>query len=170
MRLVIDGYNLLYAGGRTRAGADPEDLKRRRDDLIEQLSAYRRVKNCAMTVVFDGWQAGWPTEQKESRKGIEIIFSRVGEKADEVMKRLIREKGPGTILITSDHDVAIYAERAGAAVIPSESFRVRLVESPRGAAGGSGDETDQRTGFKGKGPSRRLSKKKKRVDLALKKL
>jgi len=36
---------------------------------------------------------GWGSEKKERRKGIDVIFSRLGERADEVVKRLAREKG-----------------------------------------------------------------------------
>jgi predicted RNA-binding protein with PIN domain len=75
-----------------------------------------------MTVVFDGWLGGWATEKKEVKRGIEVIYSKLGEKADEVIKRLVREKGSEAIVITSDREISRFAERMDAAVIACEQF------------------------------------------------
>jgi predicted RNA-binding protein with PIN domain len=169
MELIIDGYNLLHVGPLPIA-LSAHDLQRERERLIEQLSSYRQAKSCEITVVFDGWQAGWAAEKKERRKGIDLIFSQLGEKADDVIKRLVKEKGPGKVVITSDRDVARYAERMGAAVIPSEQFRERMDMSSVTGEKDAEEGEDERTGIKRKGPSRRLSKKEKRARAALKKL
>ncbi len=169
MELIIDGYNLLHVG-RLPIVLTAEALQRERERLIEELSSYRQARPCGITVVFDGWKTGWSVEKIERRKGIDLIFSQMGEKADDVIKRLVKEKGPGKVVITSDRDVARYAERMGAAVIPSEQFRERM---DRPFAAGEKDvdeEEDEQPGFKRKGPSRRLSKKEKRAKAALKKL
>ena len=39
-------------------------------------------------IVFDGWQAGGLRETRDLHRGIRVIFSRRGERADEVIKRL----------------------------------------------------------------------------------
>jgi predicted RNA-binding protein with PIN domain len=122
-----------------------------------------------MTVVFDGWQGGWNTEKRERKKGIEVIFSRLGEKADEVIKRLIKEKGPGAIVITSDREVSKYAERMAVAVIPSDLFKERMERSGSTIEKGFTEEVEEK-GLKRKGPSRRLSKKERRRRSVLKKL
>jgi len=169
MDLIIDGYNLLHVG-RLPIALSANDLQRERDRLVDQLSSYRQVKSCEITLVFDGWQGGWTSEKKERRKGIELIFSKLGEKADEVIKRLVKEKGPGKIVITSDRDVARYAEKMGAAVIPSEQFKERMQMPTVTTEKDTEEDEDERTGIKRKGPSRRLSKKEKRARSALKKL
>ncbi len=92
MRLIIDGYNLLHVD-RSLIQLNPVQLQWERDRLIDQLSAYGKLKQWEITVVFDGWQGGWHTEKREMKRGVEIIFSKVGEKADEVIKRLARERG-----------------------------------------------------------------------------
>ena len=86
MHLVIDGYNLLHVS-RSLIHLNPVQLQWERERLIDQLSAYQKLKPCRITVVFDGWQGGWATEKWESQKGIELIYSKLGEKADEVIKR-----------------------------------------------------------------------------------
>jgi uncharacterized protein len=169
MYLIIDGYNLLHVG-RLPMALSANDLQRERDRLIDRLSAYRKTKPCEITLVFDGWQGGWATEKKERNKGIDVIFSRLGEKADEVIKRLVKEKGPGRIVITSDRDIARYAEKMGAAVIPSDQFRDRMQMSNVTIEKATGEDEDEPTGMKKKGPSRRLSKKEKRAKAALKKI
>jgi predicted RNA-binding protein with PIN domain len=107
----------------------------------------------------------------EKKKGIEIIYSRLGEKADEVIKRLIKEKGSGVIVITSDREVSRFAERMAAPVISSEQFREKLEVSPNQPEESYEEEEEEREkGTKKKGLSRRLSKKEKRARAAFKKL
>lgn len=170
MYLIIDGYNLLYCG-RTQIKKNPIELQWERERLIQQLSNYRKRKPSGVMVVFDGWMGGWATEKREIHRGIELIFSKLGEKADEVIKRLIREKGSGVLVITSDREISKYAERMGIPVIPSEQFREKM-EFATVMLGQSFDEEeeDKEAKVKKKGPSRRLSKKEKRFRAALKKL
>ena len=169
--LLIDGHNLLHSS-RTLVRLNSIELQRERDRLIEKLSHYRQTKSIEIIAVFDGWQAGWSTEKKEKKKGIDLIFSRVGEKADEVIKRLIREKGSGIIVITSDREISNYANNFSVPVIPSDQFLEKL---ERGSfefkrEDWKGDEEEEDKGSKKKGPSRQLSKKEKRLRTALKKL
>ena len=168
MHLIIDGYNLLHVT-RSLTQLSSIELQRERDRLIHQLSDYRQLKPCEITIVFDGWQGGWNTEKKELKKGIELIFSKLGEKADEVIKRLVKEKGSGAIVITSDSEISRYAERMAAAVIPSDQFREKMERSVQKIAKDFEEEEGERGG-KTKGPSKRLSKKEKRTRAALKKL
>jgi hypothetical protein len=169
MHLIIDGYNLLHiAHSLTRL--DSTQLRQERDRLINQLSAYQKLKPSAITLVFDGWLGGWTTEQREVKRGIEVIYSRLGEKADEVIKRLVRETGSAAIVITSDRDISKFAERMDAAVIPSEQFQERLELSPDRLEEGLEEEEEEDKGVKKKGLARRLSKKEKRTRAALKKL
>jgi len=136
---------------------------------MDQLSTYQKLKSIEITVVFDGWQGGWSTEKRERKKGIDLIFSKLGEKADEVIKRLVREKGSGAMVITSDRDIARFAERMAVSVISSEQFREKL-EAPTNKFEEVFEGEEEERGIKKKGLSRRLSKKEKRSRAALKKL
>jgi len=168
MQLIIDGYNLLHSG-RTLVKLNSIELQWERERLIQRLSLYRQARPSEIIVVFDGWQAGWSTEKREKKQGIELIFSRVGEKADEVIKRLIREKGSGAVVVTSDREIAKYAGRLSVPVIPSEQFQEKL-DSTDFRVGEKIEDEEEVQGLKKKGPSRRPSKKEKRLKLALKKL
>jgi len=167
MHLIIDGYNLLHVS-RSLIHLSPTQLQREREHLVDQLSAYQKLKPCRITVVFDGWQGGWATEKREIQKGVEVIYSKLGEKADEVIKRLVKEKGSGALVITSDRDIARFAERMTVSVIPSAQFLERMELSEERFAGSL--EEDGEIGTRQRGPSRRLSKKEKRAKAALKKL
>lgn len=171
MHLFIDGYNLLHSH-RPIFPLNPIQLQWERERLIHQLSFYRQTRSCSITVVFDGWQGGLPTERREKQKGIEIIYSKIGEKADEVIKRLIREKGAGAIVVSSDREIAKFASRFSVAVVSSEQFqeKLRRLESKREEGMGKEEEEEGYKDSKKKGPSRRLSKKEKRLREALKKL
>ena len=125
MLLIIDGYNLLHVG-RSLTRLSATDLQRERDRLIDRLAAYRRGRLCDITVVFDGWQSGWATENRGRQKGVDLVFSKLGEKADEVIKRMIREKGAGVTVITSDREIARVAEKISVSVVPSEQFVERM--------------------------------------------
>ena len=109
-------------------------------------------------------------EQKERKRGIDLIFSKVGEKADEVIKRLIRERGSGAMVVTSDREISRFAEKMSVPVIPSEQFQERMERAAfhHEKEIKVEDEEDERR-IK-KGPSRRLSKKEKRRITALKRL
>jgi predicted RNA-binding protein with PIN domain len=168
MLLIIDGYNLLHSG-RTLVKLNSIELQWERERLIQRLSLYRQARPSKILVVFDGWQAGWSTEKREKKNGIEIIFSRIGEKADEVIKRLIREKGSGAVVVTSDREISNYAEKLSVPVIPSDQFQEKM-EHVTFQNMKEIEVDEEERGFKRKGPSRRLSKKEKRKLTALKKL
>jgi hypothetical protein len=169
MLLLIDGYNLLHSG-RTLATLNSIELQWERDRLIDKLSLYRQVKSNEIIVVFDGWQAGWITEKRERKKGIDLIFSKVGEKADEVIKRLIKEKGSGAIAVTSDREISNYANKLSVPVIPSDQFLEKMDQVSMGVKEGYDEEEEEEKQLKKKGSSRQLSKKEKRLRGAMKKL
>ncbi len=165
MLLLIDGYNLLHSR-RTLVNLNPVELQWERDRLIERLSLYRQARPFEIMVVFDGWQGGGREERHEKKRGIEIVYSKLGERADEVIKRLVRAKGSGAIVISSDREISRYAERLSVPVISSEQFLEKL----KSEGFRETFEEEEERGLKKRGPSRRLSKKERRLRVALKKL
>ena len=69
MNLIIDGYNLLHILS-PRLSLSAAQLQQERNQLIDRLSEYGRQKGLEITVVFDGWQGGWITEERERKRGI----------------------------------------------------------------------------------------------------
>jgi uncharacterized protein len=121
IHLIIDGYNLLSGGG-TLSGR----LESARERLLRDLATYRHRKHHLITVVFDGWQQGQPLEQQEHRAGVQVIYSKRGERADEVIQRLAREYGSDCAIVSSDHEIINAARAYGAFVMGSREFAGKL--------------------------------------------
>lgn len=126
-------------------------------------------------VVFDGWKAGAGTENASVRGGVKVIYSRLGEKADAVIKRLLSSERREWIVVSSDRDIAAHAWATGAVPIGAERFLALLELQRAGAALDSEgplseDEDESERACVGKGSGRQLSKKEKAIGRALGKL
>jgi hypothetical protein len=170
-RIIIDGYNLIRQSPDLRR-YDNQEVARGREKLVALLASYRALKPCPMTVVFDGWNEGALTEQHSREKGIEIIYSRRGEKADEVIKRLVFQARAEVIVVTSDREIGLFCKGRRCEVIPSPLFEERVAFA-RYAAHKGGPENEEplppRTTRK-KGPAKKQPKSKRRQLAQLKKL
>ncbi len=171
MHIAVDGYNFIKQSPSLRA-LEKVDLQEARQKLVKLLAEYKRIKGHSITVVFDGMQEISRGIQKERQSGVEIIFSRSGEKADDVLKRMAAEKKKGIVIVTSDREIAHFAEKKGAASISIEDFNMRL-EMARIFSFKGEEEKD--SGYRPlsphkKGPAHRLPKSKRRAELSFKKL
>jgi len=103
---------------------------------------------------------------------VEIIYSRLGEKADEVIKRLIGEGGGEIMVVTSDRGISDFATHRGKTSMASPAFESLIGRVAAGpipeAQPDDGEEEDR--GAKKKGPSRRLSKQQRAALVRIRKL
>lgn len=166
--LVIDGYNLLG-----RIGGLSGRMEAARESLLLSLAAYRHRKGHAMTVVFDGWQQGQPFEQREHRAGVQVVYSKRGERADQVIQRLAREYGVDCTVVSSDREIVATARAHGAFVLEANEFAAKLLLERRSAGTAAhkeldpGDEAAGRRPDK-KGNPRKLPKSQRRRNRELK--
>ncbi len=162
--LLIDGYNLIGIYHR-----DPEEARK---GLIRQLGRYRQKKGHTITLVFDGHGGGSAVETVRRELGIEVIFTRISKKADDLIKEIIRKKRSGVIVISSDREIADYAWGHGAVPVRSDDFLNRLEAALEEEAGygGMDDEADEWEGRRKKGRRYTPSKREKAVRRALGKL
>ena len=136
-RIVIDGFNLIHAAAFPRTPGTDEVAA-----LVELLRQYKRIKGHSITVVLDGYLAGMPLERSERLKGIRLIYSRLGEKADQVIERLAGRWAKSCVVITSDRALAQSVEAKGTTVMGSEEFAARLAMAEHmEIKGGDGEET-----------------------------
>jgi uncharacterized protein len=160
MHIIVDGYNLIRQSDTLR-GYERISLEAGRQALLRRLSDYRRHRGHRITVVFDGWVGGSPMEEQDRAGGIEMIYSRLGEKADEVIKRLLVKSGEEILVVTSDREIMNFAAHRGKTAIASTSF-ASLIEGVAETASipreREEEDEDRRIAAKKKGPSRRLSK------------
>lgn len=133
-----------------------------RQKLIERLSAYKKQKAHDITVVFDGWKGGENTETHSTEAGVKIIYSRLGETADAVIKRIIAEQRH-YIVVSSDRDIQTHAWSHDSVPVDSEEF-FEILE------GKVSDLKTYGSHEKHRGNPKPLSKKAKAVRKALSKL
>lgn len=145
LHLIIDGYNLLGARGQV-GGAAGWESEPAREQLLRELAAYRHAKAHPITIVFDAWRQGPGTGGHEHRAGIEVVYSRRGEQADQVIQRLAAEFGRDCAVVSSDREVQAFARAQGALVMGAGEFdaklRARPAVSPPAAKQPRGREED----------------------------
>jgi hypothetical protein len=171
LHIIIDGYNLIRQSDTFRS-LDRQSMQRGREALVDVLAAYKKIKSHTITVVFDGAQAPPIAPQRDRVKGIIIKFSRNGESADTVIKRLARKQRQKALVVSSDREVVDAAESYGAATIGTEAFenKISVVDQLDGAAIEQDEHQSWKPTTKKKGPSRRLPKRKRRNKVKIKKL
>ncbi len=79
-----------------------------------------------MTVVFDAWREPTGLEHQENRTGVRVVFTKRGERADQVIQRLAREYGRACAVVSSDLEIIQTAKSHGAFVMKSQEFKVKL--------------------------------------------
>ena len=176
MHIIIDGYNLIRQSASLKR-LERFSLERGRNELIRRVAGYRKLRDHRMTVVFDGWITGSPEEERLREDGVYIIYSKRGETADEVIKRMaIAGRGSEIIVVSSDRDVANSAVKAGGVAISSPEFEERMGEEDTKTII-HGDETPEedddvpsRSGTGKKGTARRKSKRERQSQRRLGKL
>ena len=173
LHLIIDGYNLIRRSP-SLSILDRQDLEEGREELIRRLSLYKQSRSIPMTVIFDGWKQGSLSRSRTTQRGIRVVFSRIGQKADDVIVQMAREMGEKAMVVTSDRQVQLEVERHHATVIPSEDFELKMeMASYVNQKGIVSDDSSDRTETKGtrkKGPSRRLPKNVRKAKRRLERL
>ena len=163
IHIIIDGYNLIRQSA-TLSRLDQQDIMLGRDALVGMLAAYRKIKPHRITVVFDGHHSPAFSPTQDRRKGIAIRFSRKGESADDVIKRMAQKEREKALVVSSDVEVVDTVAACGAATINSALFEDKIKMSAQ--FDGLETEDEDRQGWtpttKKRGPSRKLSKKQRR--------
>jgi predicted RNA-binding protein with PIN domain len=151
--LIVDGYNLIGV-----KGTMGRDLEAQRSRLIMSLTRYHEIKGYPIIVVFDGWGSdGSGANEQAFGAGVRVIFSRHGEKADAVIKRLALKLKSGCVVVSSDREVARYAESNNAVAVPAGEFDRRLHAALQSVSDGENEEPEPSPAVK-RGNPRRLSK------------
>ena len=174
MKIIIDGYNLMYCGGFSD-----------RDQLLEKLSHYKiqSERQHRFLIVFDGTHQGTLGGDRDFYKGIEIVFTPIKEIADDwIADYLLQHKHESAsfLVVSSDRKVQKAAQTIGSDWINSEDFGQRIEKKSKTSfadmlnnhAWNEGRENLDRL-YKQKpkkGNPRKLSKKEKQKRKKFKKL
>ena len=136
--------------------------------MIEAIVEYRKTKSHDITVVFDGWKTGQSREQQTVVGGVKVIYSRIGDRADGVIKRIISSHRREWIVVTSDRDIADHAWSLGSIPVSSEDFLNAM--NARDLSDKVEEYEDDYIEPRRKGSARQLSKKEKAIKRAISKL
>jgi predicted RNA-binding protein with PIN domain len=121
--LIVDGYNV------TKTGFADIPLEQQRSRLIGAMAGIAAQTGAEVTVVFDGAErmVGLPSPPR----GVRVLFSRKGETADDLIRRLVRGEPAGRplVVISSDREVADGVRRHGAYPLPSETLIRRMARA-----------------------------------------
>jgi predicted RNA-binding protein with PIN domain len=118
--LIVDGYNV------TKKGFGEISLEQQRSRLVNGLGGLAAQTGAEVTAVFDGAERviGLPP----TPRGVRVLFSKKGETADELIRRLVRGEPAGRpiVVISSDKEVIDGVRRHGAYPLSSDSLLRRL--------------------------------------------
>ena len=107
VRILVDGYSLLHNWPELAPGK-PRHSAAARDELVHRLTLYRDAIGTPITVVFDGANADIRLSTVESTPEMEILYSRSGQTADDLIERAAhRLSAYGEVLVVTDD----FAER-----------------------------------------------------------
>ena len=170
IHIIIDGYNLIRQSN-TLSNFDNQSLQLGREALVDKLVAYKKIKHYKITVVFDGINSPSFLQYNDYIKGIKIVFSRNGESADEVIKKMSALEKEKALIVSSDNDIISHATTHGAATINSKEFEKKIEMAAYMDIKGIIEKTSEwDASTKKKGPRKRLPKKKRRAIKKLSKL
>jgi len=165
--IIIDGYNYIHRISSSDIHADINmDMLRR--TFLERFAKYKRRKDIKITVVFDAYKGFSTGRQRENYKGINVVYSKENETADDVMIGWIREKKEGVIVVTSDRSIIDEAKRYNITFVVPSQFEAMISQ-----VGLEIDKEESEEGtynVKKKGNPRKLPKRLRRVKTTLNKI
>lgn len=102
VRILVDGYSLLHNWPELAPGAARHSALARAE-LINILTRYHDVTGEPVTIFFDGAGARTNEPKPESSRAVEVLFSRAGQTADDLIERAAHRFQPyGEVLVVTD--------------------------------------------------------------------
>jgi uncharacterized protein len=127
MKILIDGYNLIFAWGWMPNSDHPTASRQARSRLIQKLSQLiEKELRKNILIVFDVKSALAAKHLKSGAdpSGFELLYAHGYPDADTLIEELIqKESAPqNLIVVSSDRRIKTAANRRGAFVVESENF------------------------------------------------
>jgi predicted RNA-binding protein with PIN domain len=121
VHLVVDGYNV------TKTAYPDLPLETQRTRLVRGLAALAARSGAEVTCCFDGATISGRVPSASGR-GVRVLFSKPGETADELIRRLVRAEPAGrpVVVVSSDREVADGVRRAGGRPVAAVALVRRL--------------------------------------------
>jgi len=129
VRILVDGFSLMHSWPELAPGK-PRHSPVVREELIQRLTQYHDACGTPITIVFDGAGSKREVEEKSSTAEVEILYSRAGQTADQLIERAAyRLKAFGEVLVVTDDFAEREAVSSLGAVASSCQNFIRTVEA-----------------------------------------
>lgn len=126
-KLIIDGYNFLWGSSVFRD--KNVNFEKGREAIFQWMARHPQLQNFEVIVVFDAHQTSARVPTRTPYQGFEVIYTSSGQTADSLIQDLSAQYTSGAIVISSDNEVARYAEKKGCGVLGSSEFQ-KVIEHP----------------------------------------
>jgi len=102
VRILVDGYSLLHNWPELAPGK-PRHSAAARAALVQVLTRYHDSAGTPITIFFDGSGAPPGVPKPESSGPVEVLFSKAGQTADDMIERATHRFQPyGEVLVVTD--------------------------------------------------------------------
>jgi predicted RNA-binding protein with PIN domain len=102
VRILVDGYSLLHNWPELAPGK-PRHSANAREALVHVLNRYQDASGTPISVFFDGSGAPPNVPKNESTPQVEVLFSKAGQTADDMIERATHRFQPyGEVLVVTD--------------------------------------------------------------------
>jgi hypothetical protein len=126
-RLIVDGYNMIFAWPELAALKDTK-LEDARDLLISILADYGAMTRQQVTIVFDSHRRSEGEASEERIAGVQVVYSGRKTSADHVIERLVfgARSGDDITVATSDGLQRDYALGRGVKTVSASIFKTQI--------------------------------------------
>lgn len=90
--LFVDGYNIINAWSNLKELSNIS-LEVAREELIEIMAEYQSFTGVKVIIVFDAHMVKGNSGKKENIKGVDVIYTREREMADQYIEKVLDEIG-----------------------------------------------------------------------------
>lgn len=90
--LFVDGYNIINAWSNLKELSNIS-LEVAREELIEIMAEYQSFTGVKVIIVFDAHMVKGNSGKKENIKGVDVIYTRERETADQYIEKVLDEIG-----------------------------------------------------------------------------
>jgi predicted RNA-binding protein with PIN domain len=129
MRILIDGYNVMYAGGLLGKKLGRDGLRKVRHRFLNDLAdALGPLDAHATTVVFDASNAPDDVPKQTPHKGLTVVYAVDDDDADSRIEDLIvhHSHPKGLTVVSSDRRIRQAATRRKSRAVTADEFWTEL--------------------------------------------
>lgn len=101
--LFVDGYNIINAWSNLKE-LSKISLEVAREELIEIMAEYQSFTGVKVIIVFDAHMVKGNSGKKENIKGVDVIYTRERETADQYIEKVLDEIGRGKTVKVATSD------------------------------------------------------------------